>query len=148
MPRRSLKHMASYESSDESTILIHGGAWKVKDIKGAVEWCLTQRWRKQTWKQSPALVHKVGGTTSQYLGQRFDSEKIDMVEDGWMHDHCEICSWTLCEREDSEEVEGYRNDFNSWLCTECFTQFVRDDTLNLKTNSEPGEGGKASPATS
>jgi len=74
--------MASLESNDEATILIHGAAWKVNDVKEAALWCMSQTWHKQNWVRLPALVHKVGGTTSQYIGQKYDPEKIAFVDDG------------------------------------------------------------------
>ena len=129
----------------EPSTLIHGDLWKVKDVEDEVTWCLTQEWHKETWRPSPALIQKDGGSCSQYLGQKFDPEKSDLIEVGWDHDHCEICWWTLHEAEDEAQGVGYRNEGRSWLCTECFERFVRDDTMNLKTSSE--QGGADQPTT-
>lgn len=124
--------MAAGDITDEPTVLIHGDAWKVADVMNDVAWCLTQNWHHETWKPSAALIHKTG-KSSQFIGQKFDPEKIDLVEDGWTHDHCSICWWTLIESEDLENGTGYRNEWNAWLCCECYKQFVCDDILRLKT---------------
>ena len=131
-PGRSLEYKLSSESSDESTVSIHGSPWKTKDIADSVEWCLTQNWHRETWRPSAALVHKKGGTVSQYRGQKFDPDKIDLVEDGWSHDHCEICWWTLRESDDPDEGVGYRNETNGWICAQCFEQFVRGQSSGEK----------------
>ena len=124
---------------EEPTIQIHGNTWLVKDIMNEVLWCLSQNWRKEKWRPTAALVHKQGGRISQYLGQRFDPEKIELVSDGWNHDHCSICWWTLHESDDRDEGEGYLNEANSWLCTECYLKLIRDDALNLKSVENPGD---------
>ncbi|NDC39552.1 MAG: hypothetical protein EBZ48_16190 [Proteobacteria bacterium] len=128
--------MPASPSSEESTVLIHGSEWKTKDIADAVEWCLTQTWHRETWKPTAALVHKKGGTVSQYRGQKFDPDKIDLVERGWTHDHCEICWWTLRESDDADDGEGYHNETNGWICSECFQQFIEQaySTSNKTAN--------------
>ena len=122
----------------EATVLIHGNAWKVKDIYDEVSFCLKQQWHQEEWKPTPALVHKVGGTRSHYHGQKYDSEKIDFVADGWTHDHCAICWWTLHKTDIEDEKTGYRNESNVWLCAECFRQFIEADIRDKMTaNKSP-----------
>ena len=137
--KRSLENMPSSASSDDTTVLIHGSAWKTKDIADSVEWCLTQTWRRETWKPTAALVHKKGGTVSQYRGQKFDPDKIDLVEDGWSHDHCEICWWTLRESDDPDDGVGYRNETNGWICSECFEQFVHSQSSGEKPKANKAQ---------
>jgi hypothetical protein len=106
------------------TITIHGGEWKLKDLTESIAWCLAQNWHREGWKRSPALIDKNGNKTTQYLGQKFDPEKTDLVPDGWSHDHCQICYWALGESEDPEQGVGYRNTTNAWLCSECFEKLI------------------------
>ena len=131
--------MHASPSNKESSVLIHGSEWKWKDIADTVEWCLTQTWNRETWKPTAALVHKKGGTVSQYRGQKFDPDKIDLVEDGWTHDHCEICWWTLHESDDADDGVGYRNETNGWICTECFDHFVGNQSPEKKPKANKSQ---------
>jgi hypothetical protein len=126
---------------DDPTVVIHGDRWKVKDVVDDVRFAITQNWHRERWKPTPALIHKKGGRSTQYRGQKFDPEKIDLVADGWNHDHCAICWWTLHETENPEEGTGYRNDTNAWICSECYQQFIEEDILNIKQDSEQASGG-------
>ncbi len=68
-------------------------------------------------------MHKSGSRTSLYVGQKFDPQYIDLVDDGWTHDHCEICYKDLYEIEDPEHGEGYTNG-QDWICSECYLKYV------------------------
>ena len=106
-------------------ITIHGSEWKYSDVAKEIELVRKQTWKQSLWKPSDALVHKKGGVTSLYVGQKFDPKYIDLIKDGWTHDHCEICWWTLFNSEKTEENSGYSNGRRSWLCSECFEKLVR-----------------------
>ena len=116
-------------------VSIRGDQWKYSDIKESVEWVLEQSWERRTWKPRAALVSR--DHTSEYVGQKYQPEYTKLVDDGWTHDHCEICWWSLSESDDVEHGEGYTTDGRSWICSECFKMFVREDDAN----SNPGEGG-------
>jgi len=77
--------------------------------------------RQEGWNSIP---DRKGGTVSLYHGQKYDPDKIDLVEDGWCHDHCEICCWNIYESEDSEHGEGY-TDGDNWICLECYDKVLR-----------------------
>ena len=91
-------------------------------MKESVEWVRKQNWKKQKWIVRAALVSK--GSTSDYVDQKYNPEYTELVEDGWNHDHCEICWWTLCESDNSDEGEGYTTDGHRWICTECYEKFI------------------------
>lgn len=139
--------MVSENPKADRTVTIHGDEWKINDITDAVAWALTQVWRREAWKASPALIDKSGANSNQYTGQSFDASKTDLVHDGWTHDHCPICWWALHETDNEDEGEGYCNQDNVWLCSECYCQFIRVDSLNLKAaannavNPSGGLGG-------
>lgn len=103
-------------------VVIHGGKWKRTDLQDSVEWARLQQWEKRKWVARPALVSK--GSVSAFGGQRYDPAHSKLVEDGWNHDHCEICWWTLHESEEPEHGEGYTSDGHKWLCSECFSKFI------------------------
>ena len=106
----------------DETVTIHGDEWKWTDIEESVEWARKQEWTKQKWVPRAALVSR--GKISDYVGQKFIPEYTKLVEDGWDHDHCEICSWKLHETEDPLHGEGFTIDGHDWLCQECFIQFI------------------------
>jgi hypothetical protein len=131
------------QTNDEPTVVIHGDRWKIKDVADDVRSLVTQTRRREIWKPTAALIHKKGGRSTQYRGQKFDPEKISLVSDGWNHDHCAICWWTLHETDDPEKGIGYRNETNVWICSECYQHFFEQDILNFKQNSEQGRGANA-----
>ena len=110
--------------SSEPTVLIHGAPWKRADVADQIAACRTRSWRRQGWHRRPALIQRVGGTVSLYQGQTFDPAKIDIVPDGWSHDHCAICWWTLRDSGSDEESVGYTNERDDWVCIECYHQFL------------------------
>lgn len=109
-------------SEENQYVLMHGDEWKLADIFEAVEWARQQKWKKQKWFARPALVSN--GKISEFVGQKFNPEYSKLVEDGWGHDHCEICFWTLFETDSQVDGVGFTCDGHKWLCVECFTQFV------------------------
>jgi len=77
-------------------------------------------WEFKKWFFRPALVEKSGGGSSLYVGQKFDSAYFDLVENGWTHDHCEICFKTITDTK-SEESEDCGYFYNGdWICESCF----------------------------
>ena len=107
-----------------SEIILHGDVWKLDDVSDQIAWCLTQKWHREIWEPTAALIHKQGRTSRQFTGQKFDSDKIDFVQNGWKHDHCEICWWPLHTSDDPDHAEGYKNESNAWLCSECFAKII------------------------
>ena len=88
-------------------------------------WVQEYEWHKTKWTNLPALVHKSGSRTSLYDGQKFDPQYIDLLEDGWTHDHCEICWHTIYETDEPEHGFGYKNIEDSWICCKCFEQYTK-----------------------
>lgn len=108
-----------------TVVTIHGNPWKWSDIADAVNDCRAKQWAKRRWTRRPALVDKGGGSVRLYSnGRDFDPDKFDLVPDGWSHDHCEICWWTLHETDDPDEGIGYEADDGSWICQECYERFI------------------------
>ena len=118
----------------DSTISLHGHLWKKTDIQDQVQWALTRDWTFKKWFPQPALIHKSGGTISRYTGQKFDPAKIDLIQEGWSHDHCEICFWTLHLTDDSESGSGYFDGYTGWLCSECFSKFIQKAEQDAAAN--------------
>ena len=101
---------------------IHGSSWKWADVQEPIAWARQQQWKQQKWTTRAALVSK--SCVSDYSGQSYNPEQVKLVEDGWTHDHCEICWWMLFESEVLEDGQGYTIDGHKWICTECYLQFL------------------------
>ena len=54
---------------------------------------------------------------------------FDVVDNGWTHDHCEICLQTISGIQDYGETEGFTNDNNEWICKSCFELFIKPDNV-------------------
>lgn len=114
-------------TDQHATVLIHGEEWKWSDIEDSVCACRGSSWNREIWKPSPALIDRKGTSTTRYVGQQYDTTRTRLVPDGWTHDHCEICWWTLHESEDEAEGVGY-TDGHNWICIECHGRFVAADS--------------------
>lgn len=125
---------------EEKFVTIHGDKWKSKDVEEPIEWARTQKWEKRKWHPRATLVSK--GKTSDYVGQKYNSEYTKLEEDGWTHDHCEICWWTIHESDNREEGIGYTTDGHRWLCSECYEQFIANKTQQF---ASPDCGDAARP---
>lgn len=117
--------------SPESTVLIHGDKWQRTDIENEIAVCRTRSWRRERWRPRPALIHRIGGGTSLFHGQTFDPTKTDLVPNGWNHDHCAICWWTLIESDDEQRAFGYIDEIGEWICSECYSQFIETNLNEL-----------------
>ena len=118
-------------------VTIHGGKWKLADIEPEIFACRQIPWLKERWRPSAALVHKKGGVVSLYTGQKFDPNKITLANDGWNHDHCEICWFALHDSDKEEENTGWTDGHHAWLCSECYEQFI----AGKNKESQPAAGG-------
>jgi hypothetical protein len=111
-------------------VVIHGQEWEVDHIKKEVIVCRQYTWERKKWVSGPVLVHKKSGRISQFHGQKYDPTTIDYIENGWTHDHCYICYWTLSDSEDETVGTGY-TDGGDWLCTECYERFVKGNEIEF-----------------
>ena len=126
--RRSTAALAVMNTpTSGETVLIHGDAWLLDHIRDEIAWCRSKDgWVLKLWQKRPALVDKHHSTP--YTGQplRTPAQRVD--PEGWNHDHCEICWWTLMESEDSARNAGYTFNGKNWVCTECYEQFVAPES--------------------
>lgn len=80
------------------------------------------------WFPRPALIEKDRKTSWLYTGQKFDTNFIEVVQDVWTHDHCQICSPTLSENANEHIPEGYF-DNSDWVCKSCYELILKSDNL-------------------
>lgn len=81
------------------------------------------------WFPRPALIDKNGKTSWLYTGQNFDPKLIELVQDGWTHDHCQICSTTISEVDNEYSFsEGYFDSYD-WVCKSCYDLILKSDNI-------------------
>ena len=81
------------------------------------------------WFPRTALIEKNRKTSWLYTGQKFDPKYIDLVQEGWTHDHCQICSTTISENDSENSFsEGYFDSYN-WVCKSCFELILTSDDI-------------------
>ncbi len=81
------------------------------------------------WKPRPALIEKIGKTSWLYTGQKYDPAYINLVEDGWTHDHCQICFVVICKNKTEDTlIDGYFDGYD-WVCKSCYERILASDNL-------------------
>jgi len=95
-------------------------------FKEDIELFKTQNWSFEKWEPKPAIKDK-SGSTSKYVGQKYNQDEWEYLEEGWNHDHCEICTIMICESEYAVEQFGYVNENEDWICHECFGKLIKED---------------------
>jgi len=111
----------------EEFIKIPGkGKYKLTLLVELLEYLRKISWKYRIWRFSPALVDKVGGTIRYYIGQNFDEKYFELVEDGWTHDHCEICIQQITNNDIGYESE----DNNNWVCQSCYEIFLKPNDID------------------
>jgi len=101
------------------------GDYELDSLLRIIDYLRQLTWRYKQWLPSPALIDKSGGSSQQYVGQKFDSKYFDLIEDGWTHDHCEICFATISNKPDYGGSDGYVAENSDWVCRECFALFIQ-----------------------
>ena len=101
------------------------GDHELDNLLETVEYLRQLTWTYKIWKPTPALIDKSGGSSSQYMGQNFDPKYFDLVEDGWTHDHCEICFQTISNKEGYGDMDGYEANNGDWVCKDCYSLFIK-----------------------
>lgn len=94
-------------------------------------------WQPKRWTPQPALIEINGGSSQLYHGQKYDPQYFNLVDDGWTHDHCLICFQTISNNSDQNEQvvsEGYTDQFNNWICHNCYSNFIQPKDYNAVLN--------------
>jgi hypothetical protein len=120
------------ESKNQKTYVTipNKGEIELGYLLDTVDYLRQLNWTQKVWKATPALIDKTGSSPRQYVGQKFDPKYFDLVEDGWTHDHCEICSQTISDKEGYGDTDGYEAEDGDWLCKDCFNLFIRPDEIH------------------
>ena len=108
----------------------HAGRFQLDTLLEEVSQLREISWTYKVWKPTPALIDKTSGSSTQYVGQKFDPLYFDLVETGWTHDHCEFCSQTISDIEGYGETDGYVSN-NDWLCKDCYKLFIEPKDIDI-----------------
>lgn len=72
------------------------GKIEINHIREIIEEIEKENYTFKNWFPRPGLKEKNTDFVSRlYIGQSYDKNQFDLVEDGWINDHCEICFKTL-----------------------------------------------------
>lgn len=111
------------------------GDFELNYLLGSVDYALQLSWTRKLWEPTPALIDKTGGYSRPYVGQKYDPNYFDLAEDGWTHDHCEICLQTISDKEGYGDTDGYKADGGEWLCNNCYNLFIKSENVQETINS-------------
>ncbi|MDX1830461.1 MAG: hypothetical protein R3342_13055 [Lutibacter sp.] len=89
-----------------------------------LKWARKMKWTKTFWKPKPALIELQGKSSRQYIGQKYDKKYFKIKEDGWRHEHCDICTKGIYEND-----AVYISD-NQIICESCHLEFIVPKNLD------------------
>jgi hypothetical protein len=111
------------------------GDHELSNLLDTVDYLRQLTWTYKIWTPTPALIDKSSGSSRQYVGQTFDSKYFDLVEDGWTHDHCEVCFQTISNIEGYGDSDGYKGDSGDWICKDCYALFIKPEDVQKTIRS-------------
>jgi len=111
-------------------VKLKNGNIEINHIREIIEEIEKDHYTFKNWFPRPGLKEKNTDFVSRlYIGQSYDKNQFDLVENGWINDHCEICFQTIGE-EANEYVEtsGYFDGYD-WICKSCFEELVMAENI-------------------
>jgi hypothetical protein len=116
-------------------IKLKNGNIEINHIREIIQEIEKENFTFKNWFPRPGLKEKNTDFVSRlYIGQSYDKNHFDLVENGWINDHCEICFETLDEEKNEYvETSGYF-DGRDWICKTCFEELVLAENLESKLN--------------
>jgi len=116
----------------ETFVILPTGEFEITYLKESFWDLKIIRFEYQDYKPRPALIDKSGGVSRPYVGQKFDPKYIDLIQDGWTHDHCEICHTKIsADENDKSFTSGYFND-GIWVCIRCYELIISADDIERR----------------
>jgi hypothetical protein len=90
-----------------------------------LEWFRARSWTRQAWVPRPALRGKgrAGGGLELFLGQEFDPNRYELIQDAWSHDHCPLCGEEISDLPHAPYHDGYVHG-GEWICPTCYERWV------------------------
>lgn len=127
----------------------------------------SRRWKRCAFVSTDAVQHSPpeGMSPREWLELSFkDREKADrigtttIVNDGWDHEHCEICGWTITDQTWGDDPGqwssggpgheiGYHDLDSDWLCERCFRAFIKPKIIPQVTEEEAKRMSEVEPGS-
>src|SRR5690606_8902804 len=104
----------------DKVISASGREFNLKLLEEDLDWAVKLIWTESLGELMDVLVDMNGRSTRLYIGQTFDEKKIELVKNGWTHDHCDICSNDI-RAKDSCAISD-----NQIICKNCYDDFIID----------------------
>ena len=121
-------------------VKLPSGYVEIEWLRDVCEDLINTPFKFMKWEPRPALIDKNGKVSRLYTGQKYDPNYIDLVEDGWTHDHCQICDLNISDYENENTVtSGYFNAFD-WVCKNCYEAVLDTDDFEKRLNDLPKKG--------
>ena len=118
-------------------VKLPSGYFDIEDIREEYEYFKDDTFEFMKWKPRTALIEKGGKQSWLFTGQKFDANYIELVENGWTHDHCSVCSITLTDFENEyQQTEGYFNGYD-WICKGCYETLFTSNNLEETLSQLP-----------
>lgn len=111
-------------------IKLKSGNIEINHIREMTQEIEKENFTFKNWFPRPGLKEKNTDFVSRlYIGQSYDKNQFDLVENGWLNDHCEICFKSLGEEENEYvETSGYFDGYD-WICKSCFEELVMAENI-------------------
>lgn len=111
-------------------VKLKNGNIEINHIREMIEEIEKNHYSFTNWFPRPGLKEKNTDFVSRlYIGQSYDKNQFDLVENGWIHDHCEICFQTIGqETNEYVETSGYFDGYD-WVCKSCFEELVMAENI-------------------
>ena len=127
--------MQENQNKNTYVTLPNRGDYEVQTLLEIIKYLRQLAWTYKLWAQTPALIDKSGNSSRPYVGQNFDPKYFDLVEDGWTHDHCEICSQPISNIDGYGDRDGYKADNGEWICKNCYDLFIKPADIEATIQS-------------
>lgn len=75
-------------------------------------------WKRVKFEPSDSIIHHPDG-------------RVEIVKDGWEHEHCEICSQTISQYKMNKNSYSYVSKKDNWLCESCYEKYVQEKSINF-----------------
>ena len=114
-------------------VKLKNGSVEINHIREMIKEIEKENYSFKNWFPRPGLKEKNTDFVSRlFIGQSYDKNHFDLVEDGWINDHCEICFNTLGdEPTEYVEISGYFDGYD-WICKSCFEDLVMVEDIEKK----------------
>lgn len=113
------------------------GDLEIEYLKDIVPELRQTTFTRLEWKPLPALADKKRKSFTPYVGQDYDPNFFEVIENGWTHDDCAVCFRSIASflNEYTDNVAYYNGD--DWVCKSCYHTLINVEDFEKALNSLP-----------